>query len=598
MNLKELTWNKLDQKDKRLFQVLLATVFIFSIVETLGIGSFMPFLSILSNPNSIKESEALSLLHRSLGGGDQLEFALKVGVGICLLMIFRAFLLFFLTWFKVTYSNMVFRKLSTKLLNAYLTLPYSYFLSNNTSAMLKNVTKEITSIRTALLILIELVTNLVCLIAIIGFLFYIDPNIVYFAATYSLVVILVISKLTKKKILKEGKASELSYRHVFKAGKQALDGIKEIKQTQTENFFIKAFEDSILNYTNANINIHMLQKSPVIALELLTYLSFFGVVFYLTKSRENFVAAIPILGMLAMAVKRVVPALNSINGGLAKLRSLRPGLEIINQVFTEEKKSEIIHNDPKFKFEKRISFENLSFTYLNSDQKVLDNVSFSFPKGAKVGIVGGSGSGKTTLLDIFLGLHQNYEGDILVDGKKINLNNHGSLQKITGYIPQQIYLLDDTIKSNIAFGLDEKAIKIDKVQECSKTAQIFDLVSSLPQRFENIIGDRGLKLSGGERQRMGIARAIYRDPDILVLDEATSALDNIIEAEFQKAIKSYAKNKTLLIIAHRLTTVKNCDVIFILNKGKLEASGTYESLEKSSEYFQKLIQPDNETVRN
>lgn len=596
MNFKELTFNKLDKTDIKLFYILLGTVFVYTALETLGIGSFMPFLTVLSNPEEIQNNKIISFLHESLGGGDQMQFAVKVGISICAIMLVRTGVLYFLTWFKVKFSNLVFRKLSVRLLEVYLSLPYSYFLMNNTAAMLKNITKEITCIRTTLLIVIDLITNTTLLLAIISFLFYIDKYLVFFAGLYSIFVILVISKLTKSKILKEGKLAEFNYRNVFKSGKQSLDGVKEIKQTQSGDHFIGKYDFSMKGYTENNVNIQMLKQGPVICLELFTYLAFFGVVFYLTKSKEGFVNAVPTLGMLAMAVKRVIPALNNINGGLAKLRSLRPPLEILNEVFNEGEKSIHLGKDPNFKFKESISFENISFSYEGSQKKALKDITFTIKKGMKVGIVGGSGSGKTTLVDILLGLLENYEGKIKVDSNEISIKNHGSLQELIGYIPQQIYLLDDTVEKNVAFGVEESDINSELIKDCAKTAQIDALIETLPLKYQNILGDRGLKLSGGERQRIGIARAIYRNPEILILDEATSALDNIVEAKFQKAIDKYAQNKTLLVIAHRLTTVKDCDVIYIFNEGKLEAFGSFEELSKDSEYFQKLLNPNQDEV--
>lgn len=279
MNFKELTFNKLDKTDIKLFYILLGTVFVYTALETLGIGSFMPFLTVLSNPEEIQNNKIISFLHESLGGGDQMQFAVKVGISICAIMLVRTGVLYFLTWFKVKFSNLVFRKLSVRLLEVYLSLPYSYFLMNNTAAMLKNITKEITCIRTTLLIVIDLITNTTLLLAIISFLFYIDKYLVFFAGLYSIFVILVISKLTKSKILKEGKLAEFNYRNVFKSGKQSLDGVKEIKQTQSGDHFIGKYDFSMKGYTENNVNIQMLKQGPVICLELFTYLAFFGVVF-------------------------------------------------------------------------------------------------------------------------------------------------------------------------------------------------------------------------------------------------------------------------------------------------------------------------------
>jgi ATP-binding cassette, subfamily B, bacterial PglK len=354
-----------------------------------------------------------------------------------------------------------------------------------------------------------------------------------------------------------------------------------------QNWFVVKFQKSMKLLSKTEIFRETISQSVRPIMESIAVIGMLFIVLFLLQQGHSIGILASILALFALAIQRLLPAINSIVGEYNKLRyhvySVKPVYEdIINfRKYSKENKKE---NIEKTTLKDKIELKNISYTYPESKEEVLKNISLSIPKEKAVGFVGATGSGKTTLIDLILGLLEPTKGNILVDGKDIR-NNLKAWHKNIGYIPQFIYLSDDTIANNIAFGLTEKEIDQEKLKEAIEASQLDEFVKRLPNGLDTFIGERGIRLSGGQRQRVGIARALYNNPEILVMDEATSSLDNITEKFVIQAIENLKKERTVIIIAHRLTTVKNCDKLYLIKDGRIIDEGTYEELLKNNGDF-------------
>ncbi len=596
MNSYKFIWKLISSEEKRKLFFILVLIIGFSFIELLGVASVMPFLTILGSPEVIHENHWLSLSYRFFGFSSDKSFTVFIGIVICSIFILRAFYSTLVTYQRLVFSNEILRSTSKSLLEIYLSISFQDYLKKNSSIMMKNITKEINVIRTTLLIFIEVIKEVCTFIAISLTLFFIEPSLTIVSGLAFVITFLVISKVTKSKLLVAGRDSEKSNRYVFKTGNESIMGHKEIVLSQKHDYFVSTFLKNLDVYILANIRVLMLRVVPTIAIEALFSVSIFGFIFYLMATKESLVEVLPILGVYAMAAQRVVPSLNKVNAGIAQLRSIRGGIEVLQKEFELNSAELKCHGmNDNITLNERIKIKDVSFRFDGAETNALDGVSLEIKKGQTVGIVGGSGSGKTTLVNTLIGLLKPDKGVIEVDGLQLDSFNYPHFQKNISYIPQSIFLIDDTILANIAFGVEEKEIDYEKVREAIKSAQLEELVNSLPNGLNQNVGDMGNRISGGEKQRIGIARALYLDSEIIVLDEATSALDNETEARFQESVEKLSKDKTIIMIAHRISTIKNCDNVVVMENGKIVAQGSYEALKNSNEHFKKVSQSELRT---
>ena len=365
----------------------------------------------------------------------------------------------------------------------------------------------------------------------------------------------------------------------FKVVSEAFNANKEIKLTGLEEVFSKRFSDAAKIFAQSSTKAEIIRQLPRYFLEAVVFGGVLLIVLYLISKTGNFNNALPLVSLYVFAGYRLIPALQQAYASFTQMRFVGPS---IDKVYDDIKSFETIFLDKKenvILFEKNIRLKNVNYQYPNSLKPALQDIELTIPAQTKVGIIGSTGSGKTTLVDIILGLLAPQKGILEIDGVEINKENIKSWQKLIGYVPQNIFLSDDTVTNNIAFGLDPNLINLQAIEEASKIANLYNFVSDeLPQKFDTVIGERGVKLSGGQRQRIGIARAMYNKPKILVLDEATSALDSETENTVMQAVNNLDKDITIILIAHRLNTVKNCDIIFQIEKGKLIKKGTYQEV--------------------
>ena len=329
----------------------------------------------------------------------------------------------------------------------------------------------------------------------------------------------------------------------------------------------------------------ILSKVPRFLIEICIFGGMILISIYLVYKGGTFNDAIPLLAIYAFAGYKMVPAIQDIYNSLTQLRFASASIDALEKDMKNLKTDNLFQSKNVLEFKKNIELKKIYYNYPNSAKLVLNNLNLNIPVGNRIGFVGTTGSGKTTIADIILGLLEPQKGTLEVDGQEINKNNCRSWQRCIGYVPQHIFLADETVAANIAFGADHKNIDYKKIENASKIANLQEFVDELPKKYETFIGERGVRLSGGQRQRIGIARALYHNPKLLILDEATSALDNTTENTIMNSINNIDSEVTIILIAHRLTTLRDCDKIFLLDNGKLETQGTFEELLKSSDKF-------------
>lgn len=557
-------------------------LFISMILETASIGLLIPALTIMSQGDIGSRYPSFKPLLEKLGNPSQenlLIYFMLLVVGIYFLkMIFLAIM----AWKQSKFIYGLQSYFSQKLFNGYLFQPYSFHLQKNSAHLIRNATSMVAQMTGGLMALLSSLTELCTLIGILGFLIYVQP-----LATILIIAFLGISggvfqRFTSKRLLHWGKAYQ--YHEVMRIQhlQQALGGIKDVKLLGREGEFINEFH--IHNQGSATVSQRQqaLQVLPRLWIELLAIIGMSGLVIIMVNRGNPLESVLTTLGLFAAAAFRMIPSLNRIMAATQSVRYAQPAIEILyDELCSIDKLPDDGRSDHgALPFKNAVSLENIYFQYETSSVESLQNINLSIPQGSTIGFVGTTGAGKSTLVDIILGLLTPVRGVVKVDGVDINTSMRSWQNKI-GYVPQTIFLTDDTLRRNIAFGIAPENIDEAAIERALASAQLSDFVNSLPEKLETIVGERGVRLSGGQRQRIGIARALYHDPSVLVLDEATSSLDNATEKSVMSAINELHGYKTIIIIAHRLSTVEFCDRIFKLESGKIVDEGETKKVLKS-----------------
>ena len=591
-NIKKLIQIVSSHEKKRAY-LLLVMIILMAFLEMLGVFSIMPFIAVLSNPNLIQSNKILNLLYEKsiIFGVDNEEQFLFV-ICICVFIV----LIVSLSFKALTnYAQMKFILLcrygiANRLVKKYLSQPYHWFLDRHSADLGKTILSEVGVVVTkGLSPLLTLISQLLLTVVLLVLLILVDPVLtavvtLALGLTYSFIYKLSLN-LTKQIGEETLQANKLR----FKILSEVFSAIKQVKISGLENIYLNRFSSPDKKHAQLSALESILSMLPRFGLEAIAFGGILLVALYLMKKMGDIQNVVPIIALYAFAGYRLMPALQQIYVSLTKLRIVSASLDALHQDImslnnseNENKKSLILNNS--------IRLNDISFCYPKSSVFILKNINIEIIAHTKVGFVGSTGSGKTSLADIILGLLEPQKGNIEIDSRKLTKNNLREWQNSIGYVPQQIYLSDDTIASNIAFGINPDEIDYKLVEQSAKIANLHNFISKeLPAKYNTTVGERGIRLSGGQIQRIGIARAMYNNPKLLVLDEATSALDNITEREVMKAIYNLKNNITVIIIAHRLTTVKNCDEIFVFNKGKIRAKGSFESLIKNDSYFRESI---------
>tara|TARA_B110000444_G_scaffold90697_1_gene85704 strand:- start:44802 stop:46448 length:1647 start_codon:yes stop_codon:yes gene_type:complete len=479
----------------------------------------------------------------------------------------------FFVWWQQYFSNEIMVNISNKLFTKFLKQPYSNFLNRNSSEMLNILQREASNFHGTIVQSISLFAEATVVTSIILMLLIIEPEATIFAMLTIFAGALIFNLFARKYILKWGKLRIFHSEKVIKHSIQGLNGIKDIKILNLENSFIKSFERHNTKYLKVNRWNNTIQALPRLWLEIVAVLSFVVLVFTLSLQNRSIDSILPILGLIGIATFRILPSMNRLLSAYQSILFQIPAVDVIYNELYKYSQPKNTNQVQKNNFELRninisVKFQNIEYTYPKSNRVSLKDISFEVNSGDSIGIIGKSGAGKSTLTDILLGLLEPHVGSI----KFIDSNSGNEIKdykSILGYVPQTIYLTDDTLKNNIAFGEEEEFIDTAAINNILGLCQLTDFVKTLPNGIDTFVGDRGLRLSGGQKHRIGIARALYKNPSILVLDEATSAVDNLTEIDIMNSLKKLNNQITLIIISHRLSTVLDCDKIIELENGKV-----------------------------
>lgn len=574
-----------NRKERIKFLVVIGVALLMAFFQAVGIASILPFINMVMNPDAITGSKLLIYFFDFFNFKTVNSFIVFSGFVVLALLIIGNVVSAFSTWLKIHFSWEKNHQLSSALLEKYLSLPYAYFLNQNTSDLGKNVLVEVQQLTSSFLLpLTKIITDLILVVVILAMLIYVNPVMTLMVAAVLVLLYFSIYFYFSNSLKTGGKERLEKNKERFKYADESLGGIKDIKILRVEKFFLQKFSKSSSVFSSLQSWYQTVGQVPHYIIETVAFGGIVVLIIFLVSFDKSTKEIIPLVSFFAFAGYRLMPALQEVFNSITTIKFNKVILDKIHKDMSEggligESSTLSLEEIIPISFEKEIKLENIYFSYPNSKKAVLENINIEIKKNKFVALIGPTGSGKTTLVDLMLGLFSPSEGSFKVDETEINKNNIKNWQANLGYVPQQIYLSDDTITRNIAFGIPDEKIDIEQVKKVSQMACLHDFVKNeLAEGYDTFIGERGIRLSGGQRQRIGIARALYHDPQVLILDEATSSLDNKTEKEVLEAIEGIAKLKTMIVIAHRLTTVKNCDKVYVIEKGKIVKEGSYNEV--------------------
>ena len=563
--------------------LLLGMILIMALLDMIGVASILPFIAVLTNPSLVETNVFLNTFFQSLGmfGVEtNRQFLFVLGIAVFILLIFTLLFKALTTYVQVRFIQMCEYSIAKRLVESYLNQPYNWFLNRNSSDLGKTILSEVSYIiMSGFSPMINLIAQGAVAIALLTILILVDSKLALTVGFTLGLAYLLIYRFSQNFLNHIGQERLKANQSRFKAISEAFGAIKEIKVSGLEQPYVKRFADPAQNMARHQASSNVIRQLPRFVLEAIAFGGMLLVILYLISKNDTFTDALPVIALYAFAGYRLMPAMQQIFGAFASLRVVGPALDAL---YEDQKKFQPFNlNQEKdlLKFNENITLKNIEYQYPNSSRTVLKDINLTIPINSTVGFVGSTGSGKTTTIDLILGLLEAQKGTLEVDGKVINKNNVRAWQRSIGYVPQHIYLADDTVEANIAFGVNSEEIDYRSIEQAAKIANLHEFVrSELPQQYRTIIGERGIRLSGGQRQRIGIARALYKDADVIIFDEATSSLDNLTESLVMQAIDALSDNITLLIVAHRLSTLKKCSQIIELDENGIKQTGSYNEV--------------------
>jgi len=572
-------FNKLlNGKQKSRLAILAVVTVIGAFLEVIGVSLMLPLITAIMQPNIIKTNKYIAYVCNILDLHSHRTFVIMCIIAVILVFIFKDLFLMMQYYIQArfVYNNQFATQ--QKMLNGFLNRPYEFFLSVESGEILRVIQSDVPTTYGLLTTILSMFTELIASLAISITIFIIDPVMTTFVIIMMGLVVLAISKCVKPILKKKGEDRHIHGSLTYKWLIQSITGIKEIKVGAKEEFFSENFTISGKKYISAEKWSTVFSNIPRLMIEMVSVCSTLAFIAFMIYKGKEIETLVPTLGAFAMAAMKLMPSANRIISAINQVVFQEPSLNKLLtdiEMFEEDETRYAKYNknnsneiENRLSFNDKIELHNVTYGYQNSDKLILDNANMEMPIGKSIGIVGASGAGKTTAVDILLGVLLSKKGKVLTDGQNV-MDNYSEWLSHIGYIPQAIFMLDDDIKSNVAFGVSKEEQNEERVWKALREAQLEEFVRTLPEGINTQIGERGMRLSGGQRQRIGIARALYNDPDLMVFDEATSALDNETEAAVMDSINSLHGKKTMIIIAHRLQTIANCDIVYRVENGKI-----------------------------
>ncbi len=563
----------LDRKQKLSMVGLMFLMIIGAFLQTAGVGMLVQVVSVVIDPESVEESGIVRSFYDFLGCQDFQTFS--VTVMALLIGVFIVKNIFLFVQLKLTFGFVYKNQFATseRMMRNYLRRGYEYFLNADTAVVQRSITSDVNNMYALVLALLQLMSDGVVSLFVVAFCFVTNGVMTVLLGAALVVLMLAVKKVLKPIMHKAGEDNQNYYSGLFKWISQTVQGIKEVKIACREQYFVDEYCKCGAGYVNAVQKNSLYNNIPKLLIETVCIAVMVTYMIVLTVSGTSAENMLEVLSTLAAAAFVLLPAVNRINNQINAIAYAEPCFMSVSDNLQEEINDANVDmsfaavDQKKLEIRKSIELKDIVYAYPNTDRLIFDRANLTIPIGASVGLVGTSGAGKSTIVDILLGLLEVQEGHICADGIDVK-SQYRSFLKNIGYIPQMIFMLDDTIRRNIAFGIPDEEIDERRVWEVLEEAQLDEFVRSLPEGLETGIGERGIRLSGGQRQRIGIARALYHDPEILILDEATSALDNDTEKAIMDSINRFQGRKTLIIIAHRLQTIEKCDLVYRVENGQ------------------------------
>lgn len=582
----------LNSHEKKYAILLLIMTIVMALLDTIGVASILPFVAVLTNPSLIETNTVLKNLFDILsrfGVETNQEFLFVLGALVFFLLIISLTFKGLTTYLQIRFIQMREYSISKRLIEAYLLQPYSWFLSHHSANLGSSILSEVSTVTSGMSQLIDLIAKGMVTIALISMIIIVDPKLALIVSLTLGCSYLLVFYSVRNYLNRTGEVRLRNNSLRFISLNEAFGGIKEVKVKGLEETYVKIFSNASRFFARSQSFASIIRQLPRFFLEAIAFGGILLIILYKMSKQGSFNDALPIICLYIFAGYRLMPALQQIYSSFTQLTFFGPSIDKIYNDIKNLKCDNQIQDKNILSLNKNITLNYISYNYPNASRTTLENINLSIPARSNIGLVGTTGSGKTTIVDIILGLLLPQKGTLAVDEKVITEHNVRAWQQSIGYVPQHIYLSDNSIEANIAFGVDHKEINKDMVKKVSKIANLHQfVVDELPKKYQTLIGERGVRLSGGQRQRIGIARALYHNPKVLILDEATSALDNQTEKAVMDAIINFSKNITIIIIAHRLSTVKRCDNIFLIEGGKIAAKGTFQELINKNKNFSSL----------
>ncbi len=557
--------------------------------EVVSLGAVLPFLGILITPDRIYSHPFVADIALAWGITSADQLVLPLTVAFAALALIAGAIRILLLWFSTRLSFACGADLSMEVYRRTLYQPYSVHLARNSSEVISGITNKVSGAINVLYQLLTLFSSIVLLVAVTLTLIVIDPVVasvaaVGFGSSYAL-----ITWVSRGRLKNNSHRIACEQTQVVKALQEGLGGIRDVLLDRTQTVYCEIYRQADHPLRRAQGNNSFISQSPRYVMEALGMVLIAALTYTLSRQAGGFATALPVLGSLALAAQRLLPALQQSYSAWANIAGNYSSLVDTIALLDQPLPVEVLQPVPApLRFENAIRFDGVRFRYTSEGPWVLDGLNLTIPKGARVGFIGTTGSGKSTTLDLLMGLLMPTEGELTVDDRPISRESLGPWQQTIAHVPQSIYLADITLAENIAFGVPRNSIDLNRVQQAARQAQIADFIESRQEGYQAHVGERGIRISGGQRQRIGIARALYKQASVLVFDEATSALDNATERLVMDAIEGLNRDLTILIVAHRLTTVRHCDVIVNLEQGRILSQGTYEDLLTSFASFRNM----------
>lgn len=582
-------WGHLSPRRQLQFWSLLGLILISAGAEIVSLGAVLPFLGVLTTPDRVFGIPLVKAIGEALGARTAGDLLWPITIGFIGAAIVAGVLRILLSWCSTRFAFGTITEIGLEVYRRTLYQPYPVLTARNSSEVISAITIKVSHTANVLQQLVILVSSAVLLVTIAALLIAIDSTIAMLAAVGFGVIYALVTVMFRKRLRQNAQRVARESDKLVQTLQEGLGAIRDVLLNGTQPFYCDIYHRTDSQLRQAQGNSVIIGTSPRYAIEALGIGLIAILAYGMSLQAGGLASALPVLGALALGAQRLLPVLQQgyaawagITGGQ---ESLADTLEFLDQPLP----SEALRSDPApLSFAQDIIVEAVRFRYHSDQPWLLDNVNLKILKGMRVGVVGSTGSGKSTLLDLLMGLIDPLEGRILVDGQPITGERRRPWQRAIAHVPQQIYLADTTFASNIAFGVPLQEIDLDRVRQVAMQARIADFIESQPRGYETVVGERGVFLSGGQRQRLGVARALYRQAAILIFDEATSALDTVTEQAVMDSIEALDRSVTVVMIAHRLTTVKRCDVIFELGHGHVVTEGSYEHLLKSSATFRSM----------